>query len=278
MSRRLGVALAAVAVLLGAGVLLTLLSRNRVDAAKMYSLNNLRELNNYATGYMPPEKEGVLKPVTRTAIPPGTIVRPNLKPEERLSWVVDALPYFNQQRQQLEGLYAQFDQTQSWRFEANHLAGATVLKGLVPSAIEYKPVAGPALTYYLGIAGRGADAAVLDLGPPVPTRAGCWRYNGETPLLAVKDGLSVTLLFGETATDLGPWVRGGPSTLRGVDDSASAKPIVGPAGQFGGVHPTASAFSFADGSAKFMSFTTDPRILVAMSTIAGGSDDPNLID
>jgi hypothetical protein len=192
--------------------------------------------------------------------------------------VVDALPYLNQRRQPLEELAARIDTSRSWRFDANHTTAETVILGLVPAAVEYRPVAGPAPTYYLGIAGRGSDPATLNLGPPVPTRAGCFRYNGDTPFDLIADGLANTLLFGETATGLGPWVRGGPSTLRGIDDSAGAGAILGPTGQFGGVHTGVTAFSFADGSAKFFGDRTDPRVLAALATIAGGADDPSLID
>jgi len=278
MRRRLGVLLALAALLVSAGIVITLVTRNRTEQDKLYTLNNLRELNHFAVGYLPPDKSWALKPVERTAIPPGTIVRPELAPDERLSWVADALPYLNQKRQPLEELAAKIDKTKPWAFAANKAAAATVVECLIPTAVKIEPTGGPAPTYYLGIAGRGPDPASLNLGPPVPARAGCFRYNGDTPFDRITDGLSTTLLFGETATDLGPWLRGGPSTLRGVDDSPGAKPILGPAGQFGGVHPGTTAFSFADGSAKFFQDTADPRVLAALATIAGGSEDPTTIE
>jgi hypothetical protein len=278
MRRRLGVLLALALLLVAAGIVVTMIVRNRVEQDKVYTLNNLRELNHFAVGYLPPDKTWNLKPLERAAIPAGTVVRPDLQPEERLSWVAEALPYLNQKRQPLDDLEAKIDKSKPWAAEANQAAAATVVECLIPTAVKYEPAGGPAPTYYLGIAGRGPDAAALGLGPPVPIRAGCWRYNGETPFDKITDGLSTTLLFGETATDLGPWLRGGSSTLRGIDDSPGAKPILGPTGQFGGVHPGSTAFSFADGSAKFVLDNADPRVLAALATIAGGADDPTTID
>jgi hypothetical protein len=278
LRRRLGALAALAALVVAAGIVLTLVVRNRVDQDKAYSLNNLRELNHFAVGYLPPDKSWVLKPVERTAVPPGTVVKPDLAPDARLSWVVDALPYLNQKRQPLDDLAAKIDQTKPWVFEANQAAGTTVVQCLIPTAVKYELTPGPPPTYYLGVAGRGPDAAALTLGPPVPARAGCWRYDGDTPFDLITDGKSTSLLFGETATDLGPWLRGGPGTLRGVDDSPGAKPILGPAGQFGGVHPGVTAFSFADGSARVFRDDTDPRVLAALATIAGGADDPTTID
>ncbi|HEY2785087.1 MAG TPA: DUF1559 domain-containing protein [Fimbriiglobus sp.] len=278
MSRRFGLLLAIVALFLGCGVALTLIVRNRYDQSRAYTLNNLRELNHFAVGFIPPDKSWNLAPVERSAIPAGTVVRPDLLPDERLSWVVEALPYLNQKRQPLDQLSSAINRLLPWTAETNQTAARTEMQCLIPPAAKYESTGGPAPTYYLGITGRGVDAAALNLGPPVPTRAGCFRYNGDTPFEAVKDGLSHTLLFGETATDLGPWLRGGPSTLRGIDDSPGAKPVLGTTGQFGGVHVGVTAFSFADGSAKFFTDNTDPRILAALATIAGGADDPNLID
>lgn len=278
MTRRLGILLAAVALFLAAGIVITLVSRNRVDQDKLYSLNNLRELNHYAVGFVPPDTKWDLAPVERSAVPPGTVVLPKIAPDQRLSWVADALPYLNQKRQRLDDVRAAIDKTKPWTDGMNQTTAVTMIHCLIPTAVGFIPTSDPSPTYYLGISGRGPEPATLTLGPPVPTRTGCFRYNGDTPFALFADGLSSTLLFGETATDLGPWLRGGPSTLRGIDDSPGAKPILGPSGQFGGVHPNATAFSLADGSAKFFSDTADPRILAALATIAGGKDDPNPID
>src|SRR5262249_18443029 len=102
MRRRTGVILGLIALLPGLGIGISALGRARRDAAREYSRNNLRELNHYATGYESPNPTLKLKPAERAAVPPGTVVRLEYAPAERLSWVADALPYFNQKRQPLE--------------------------------------------------------------------------------------------------------------------------------------------------------------------------------
>jgi prepilin-type processing-associated H-X9-DG protein len=39
---------------------------------------------------------------------------------------------------------------------------------------------------------------------------------------------------------------------------------------FGSYHPGGANFAFCDGSVKFLKSTTDPRVLSALSTRAGG--------
>ncbi len=57
-------------------------------------------------------------------------------------------------------------------------------------------------------------------------------------------------------------------TVRGLDPARP--PYIGPNGQFGGNHPGGANVLFADGSARFVSDSIDPKIFEAMSTMAGG--------
>ena len=129
----------------------------------------------------------------------------------------------------------------------------------------------PAPTQYVGIAGLGFDAAAIRFVPPNPAspRTGCFRYDSPTPFDAITDGLSQTLLFGERSDDLGPWLRGGPSTVRGLDDRPEAKPLTGNGGQFGGNHPNASNWAMADGSVRSITPRAKPQVLFDLATIAG---------
>jgi hypothetical protein len=133
----------------------------------------------------------------------------------------------------------------------------------------------PAPTQYVGIAGLGLDAATLNFFPPAPAppRAGCFHYDSPTSFDSITDGLSQTLLFGERSADLGSWLRGGPATLRGLDDRADALPLIGPGGQFGGNHFETSNWAIADGSVRSFTPRVDRSLLFGMATIAGKEHD-----
>ena len=168
-------------------------------------------------------------------------------PEERLSWFVYTLPGLDQKRQDVVGLLTQINYQESWLSAPNRQAARTrLLVAICPLNPPQMPADQPALTCYVGIAGVGSDAALLTLPPlpdRAPARAGAFRYDAATPFDRIGDGLSQTLLMGETANDLGPWLRGGPSTVRGVEDGKDAKPFIGADGQFGGYFPTGTNFA-----------------------------------
>jgi len=78
-------------------------------------------------------------------------------------------------------------------------------------------------------------------------------------------------LYGETRADVGPWLRGGPSTTRALDGTAGAPLLVG--GQFGGYFPTVAQFALCDGSVRAFTTRTEPQVLLNMATIAGKGYD-----
>lgn len=269
-----GMALAGVVAAVGIGVVLTWIAKARVDLDREYSKNNLRELGHFAALHAAPPKDPPPGGVP-TAIPAGTIPNPNLPPESRLSWVVDLLPNLDQRRQPTGELVASLDRLAAWDAGPNRKAAETVLVGLVCPGNRPEVAPGSlGLTQYVGMAGIEPDAATLGLGPPIPDRAGCFRYDAPTPFADVLDGTSTTVLFAETNRDLGPWIRGGPSTVRGLDVSPTAVPAIGPGGQFGGIHPGGGLFGMADGSVRFLVDRASPEVLRALATIAGGPSDP----
>ncbi len=92
-------------------------------------------------------------------------------------------------------------------------------------------------------------------------------YDRLTSLDMIKDGTSNTIALMETRSGLGPWARGGSSTLRGFDPTDGSLQNDNP--PFGGHHEGMNA-AMADGSVRFLPSSIDPKRLAAAITIAGG--------
>lgn len=269
-----------VAGLLVVGLILTAVQRARLNADREECLYRLKTLGQFAHEYAgataklkpaDPEPENVL-----LVIPSGTVFNPSLEPDRRLSWVAASLPFLDQRLQGTAALSGQLDPAQAWDAGPNREVAATRLTLFVcPGALPDTPPGEPAPTQFVGLSGIGSDSATLPLKPLSPL-AGCFRYDTPTPLQTVRenDGLSTTYLFAETGNDLGPWIRGGFSTVRGLDVSDGAKRPLGRGGQFGGNYPGVAAFGNADGSAKFVRESMNAQVLRAHFTIAGKDDDP----
>ena len=131
----------------------------------------------------------------------------------------------------------------------------------------------PGWTWYVGIAGVGADAPALPEGDP---RCGVFGYERRTPPGGIKDGASNTLLLAETGLDNGPWTAGGTATVRGL--LADRRPYVGRGCQFGGLHRGGVMVAMADGSVRFLRESIEPRVFEALSTVAGGETLPRVWD
>ncbi|OWK38070.1 hypothetical protein FRUB_07190 [Fimbriiglobus ruber] len=270
------------------GVLLTFVSKNRANQDRVYCQNNLRIISQgvlEADLYLPPAAAaGVWAPALNLSIPAGTVPNPALPPEQRLSWIAPILPGFDQKRQDTLALEKALDLTLAWDAGPNHAVGQTTVLTLLcfanPATVGPDQ---PGVTQYVGAGGVGPDAASLKLTtdplvpskPPVaPPRAGCFRYDAKTPFVAIVDGTSNTILLGELSTDLGPWLQGGPSTVHTLDTVTGARPQIGAGGQFGGNHFQGANFAFADGSVRFLTERTNPKVLESLFTINGGTIDP----
>lgn len=269
MARRIAVIVGGLLVFALVGLAIPYVMKMRARADVVTCRNNLRELAQFAAHFSGPNPKQPRKDVD--LIPPGTIFLPGVPPDERLSWVVSVLPVLDQKRHDAVKLLAVIDEKQPWPAAPNQQAARTKLATLLCPGNPPAVVADqPAPACYVGIGGLGADAAAA----ADPHRAGCFRYDGPTPFDRIADGLSQTLLFGERSGDLGPWLRGGPSTVRGFDDAAGAPPVLGPGAQFGGNHPTGANWALADGSVRLFNPRVDPKLLFGLATIAGGEKDP----
>lgn len=257
------------------GVVITTLPARRAAAEQDACKYNLKNLALFAATHAKPPR-GTPESQIAQEIPAGTILLPGIEPEERLSWVVGAMPNFDQKLQSTPEILATIDRQQPWATAKNQDAARRKVNALLcpgnPAAIDPEQ---PAPTQYVGIAGLAPDGPRLNFVPPspAPPRAGCFRYDDPTPFNSITDGLSQSLLFGERSDELGPWLRGGPATIRGLDDSPTAKPLIGLAAQFGGNHPNTSNWAFADGSIRSFTPRIDQKVMLGLATIAGRETD-----
>jgi prepilin-type processing-associated H-X9-DG protein len=291
MGGRLGWVAAVLAALAVFAAAVTWVAKARTAQERLYCVNNLRTLSQFAdlhdklnpgrplfTAERPrrtltaDEKAKLQRDAGPQTVPPATVFNPALPPDRRLSWVVHLLPALGG-RQDTKSLSDAIDRSAPWddpRHAGLSRAPLEALRcyGKTPNV----PFDSPAVTQFVASGGVGADAPGLpwpDELKPHP-RSGAFRHDSPTPLAAFLDGTSGSVLFAETDRALGPWLRGGPATLRTLDGT----PPVGPGGQFGGTHPGGGNFAFADTSVRFLSDRTSAEVLHALMTIAGGTDDP----
>jgi prepilin-type processing-associated H-X9-DG protein len=275
MSRRIAVIVALLMVFIAGGMFIVFIQKVRLVANQRASENNLRQLSLYAAHHANPKAAPDSGRIP-TEIPAATVVLPGVEPENRLSWIVNVIPGLDRTKNPVEELLAQIDTKQPWSSERNQKASRLRLNVvLCPENTPQTPPGSPAITCYVGIAGIGNDAATLAIpeNGPTPPRAGAFRYDAPTPFERITKGLSQTLLIGETAADPGPWLRGGPSTTRGLDDVVNAKPLIGMGGQFGGFFPNGANFAMCDGSVRLITPEITPSVLLKLATIAGGDRD-----
>jgi prepilin-type processing-associated H-X9-DG protein len=186
--------------------------------------------------------------------PKGCFGSPDLNPTERLSWMVELLPYIEEEK-----LYQQFNLETA--FAGNQTPAQNIVKIYVCPVSAPKPISN-----YVAISGIGLNAA----SQPAKTPGnGFMGYDRFTSRLSIEDdAFSSTIALMETSSKLGSWAQGGPSTLRGFDPTDL--PALGKDRQFGGNHESGTNVAFADGSVRFIRDKIDPQILAAAITINGG--------
>ncbi|MFO0960217.1 MAG: DUF1559 domain-containing protein [Isosphaeraceae bacterium] len=197
-------------------------------------------------------------------LPAGTEANPSLPPERRLSWLAALASYWD-----YGGLYNDIDRAAAWDSPHNApLAGLNYLT-------DYEPYPDDrlkrGLSPYVGIAGVGRDAALLPVEHP---RAGAFGYDRVTAARDIRDGAGATIIVVETGRDNGPWLAGGPPTVRALDPGRG--PYLGRGRQFGGVRVGSAVALFADGSVRPVSDSIEPRVFEAIATIAGGEALPDV--
>jgi hypothetical protein len=222
-----GMVLGGVGCLLGIALgLLLLFGRLQSAAGRAECTNNLRLIGLAIEQYQVNHNH---------TYPPGTVPNPALAPEERLSWLTEILPSLNRRNipdPKWHALLDSIDPEQGWKAPVDALARDTTIRTfLCPGYPDNAQRSVPGLTDYIGLAGIGNDAPSLPLDSP---QAGFFGYNRIVTLEQVKLELSTTLIVTETTRDNGPWIAGGPATVRGIDPEDT--PLIGTDRPLGGCH------------------------------------------
>ena len=197
------------------------------------------------------------------SLPRGTVSNKSLPPERRLSWLAALASYWD-----VGGLYHEIKWDESWNSSSNvRLAKLNYLTDYRP---YYRNMLNDGITPYVGISGLEVDSPLLPKGHP---RAGAFGYDRITSSNDFKDGLGTTMIVAETAQNNGPWLAGGPSTVRGID--STNRPFIGEGRQFGGIRRFGALALMADGSVRSLTLSIDPNVFEALSTVAGNEALPS---
>jgi len=253
-----------VILLLGGCLVLVGVIRVREAAMRVTCADHLKQLglavHNYAD--------------TFSQFPSATVSEKSLPPERRLSWLVDMTPFVEAAPR------LPFEKSKPWDAEENlpHWYRYEDKEGkereaylgdyslwLCPSNPNQAAPGTPSLTHYVGIAGLGRDAASRPADAP---GIGFFGYDRALPREPIKKGSSETLMVVETGLDNGPWTAGGYPTVRGLDQDGPR--YLGRGGQLGGIHTAGVNTLFADGSGRYLSEHTSPRVFEGMALVAGG--------
>ncbi len=251
--RRLMITIAGIAVLCAGGVWLSRLEQPHRETHQ--APNCGRNLRNTLLAILQYES-------IHDEFPPGTLPNSSLPPEKRLCLHAATIAYIDRQE---ESNLLHLDQ--AWDSPSNVAVAGISVPEL--RCRQQAPVSSgvPAPTAFIGIAGLGTDAPFLPKGHP---RAGVFGYDRRTTSSDFRDGRAFTMVLAESPRLRGCWLAGGSATVRGLD--TADLPYIGTDRQFGLTHSIGTFAAFADGSVRYLSEKTDPRIFEALSTLAGHED------
>jgi prepilin-type processing-associated H-X9-DG protein len=233
---------------IGVALLLPAVQQAREAARRTQDRNNLKQIglamHNYHDVYQ--------------HFPIGTVPNEALKPDQRLSWMASVLPFVEQ-----NDLYNRLDMKKGWHDAANEPAvGTDVDVFLNPSVPTRRGANNRAISHYAGMAGVGEDAPKLPKGD---RRAGIFGYDRVVGIRDIIDGTANTVAVMDVKENFGPWVAGGPGTIRAL----TKEPYINGPDGIGSFSPGGANFLFADGSVRFISQNVDANVMRALATMAG---------
>ena len=283
MSRIIAIVLILLVALTVVGIILPAIGKAREEEEVRRCQNHLRQIG--SIGLFHTTMPGQPIPLeARSYFPPGTVLNPALTPEQRLSWYLLTLSAIDQGSPEpgpakkrkatpFLDLMKDMDVKEPWDAEPNQKLGRMrLVVALCPGQRVEADADQYAVTNYLGNGGIGPGTPQLTI-EEAARNAGVFRYNTPTPLETIRDGdgLSNTIAIVESARNIGPWLRGGPSTIRCLDPNQPF--TLGPGQFYSGCHRGRGNFAFADGSVRVLTDSTHPPFFRALLTIQGGEKE-----
>lgn len=184
---------------------------------------------------------------------------------ERLSW----LAQYRAETEASEAVHP--NHSHGWRDPANEpfvRRRATSL--LNPRVTAVASDDGYPASHFVGVAGVGAGAAEL---PKTHPRAGVFGIDRRTTRDDILDGTTNTLMVIGVEAQTPAWASGRDS-IRGL----TAEPYFGGPDHFGTGQSEGMQVVMADGSVRFLSKETDPKVMRRMAAMADGLPlDPNVL-
>ena len=167
-------------------------------------------------------------------------------------WMTFLLPFVGESE-----LYQKVDQSVSYEDPANRIAmGRNVTIYFAAGGDRSRIGDGFAVSHFAGVGGEIDDASGL-------SHLGIFERDASVKREEVTDGLSNTLIVGELAGTYPPW--GDPENWRKIGRGLN-KDVNG----FGSYNNNGASFLLGDGTVKYFSNKTDPKVLERMSTRDGG--------
>jgi hypothetical protein len=155
-------------------------------------------------------------------------------PDQRVSWMAELLPYLGYK--EYSELYDAIAFEKSWRDPENQIVATSLVSQFlnpwssrpawwVPYPKIGREMAG---THFVGIAGIGLDAAGYDKDDKTfANKIGVFHYDWQTSLEDMtKPEYTIAILQVPYSDFKMPWIAGGGSTVRGVDEDTGVKPFV----------------------------------------------------
>lgn len=188
---------------------------------------------------------------------PGPPFQPAVPVDQRFNWILTL-----QSAWKTDG--AQPDLEHGWADPVNDRFVRQRIDAFQNPAIP--TLTGPAghpVSHFVGIAGVGPDAAKLPIGDP---RAGIFGYERITREADVRDGLANTMMVAGAQNGFDSWAANTSATIR----SLTAEPYFGGPDGLGTGEQGGMSVLMADGSVRFLSADTDPRLMRRMAAMADG--------
>jgi len=197
--------------------------------------------------------------------PASPVTAARVPERERFGWMAELAVEFQNQA----GWQPQWDQ--SWRDPLNdRFIRRSIPEFQNPTAGRLTSPDGYPASHFVGIAGVGRDGPGLAVDHP---RAGMFGARRVTRVEDIQDGQANTMMVAGVTSGFGGWAASGSATMRPL----TREPYVNGPDGFGTGQKEGMLVLMADGSVRFCSVQTDPRIFRRMAAIADGFPlDPNV--